>query len=283
MLKRLKKVLKPRRTDDGAKIIVNCEKLEQRVALLEEGILEEYTVERTDEVNIVGSIYKGVVRNIEPGLKAMFVDIGLEKNAFLHFWDAIPEALDSGLEEIQRGNRDGDGKGKGGRRKKPKRITAADIPNLYPVGSEVLVQVTKGPIGTKGPRITTNISLAGRFMVLMPRNEQFGISRKVDDPKERSRLRRVMEKLRLPEGMGIILRTVSVGQRLRFFRSRPEHAARSVGRHRTQGSREQGTGVCFPGARSHRAHGARLPHRRNFRGAVRRHGCRESDEGPRWA
>jgi ribonuclease G len=217
MLKRLKKVFTPRRPDDGAKIIVNCEKLEQRVALLEEGILEEYTVERTDEVNIVGSIYKGVVRNIEPGLKAMFVDIGLEKNAFLHFWDAIPEALDSGLEEIQRVNKDADGKGKGGRRKKPKRITAADIPNLYPVGSEVLVQVTKGPIGTKGPRITTNISLAGRFMVLMPRNEQFGISRKVDDPKERARLRRVMEKLRLPEGMGIILRTVSVGQRLRFF------------------------------------------------------------------
>jgi len=218
MLKRLRKVFTPKHLADGARIIVNCEKLEQRVALLEEGILEEYTVERTADDNIVGSIYKGVIRNIEPGLKAMFVDIGLEKNAFLHFWDAIPEALDSGLEEIQRGGGgDGGGKGKGGRRKKPKRITAQDIPGLYPVGSEVLVQVTKGPIGNKGPRITTNISLAGRFMVLMPRNEQFGISRKVDDQKERSRLRRIMEKLRVPEGMGIILRTVSAGQRLRFF------------------------------------------------------------------
>lgn len=77
--------------------------------------------------------------------------------------------------------------------------------------------MTKGPIGTKGPRITTNISLAGRYMVLMPRNDQFGISRKIEDPKERARLRKIMERLSVPEGMGIILRTVSIGQKLRYF------------------------------------------------------------------
>ncbi|MBL9151319.1 MAG: Rne/Rng family ribonuclease [Verrucomicrobiales bacterium] len=207
MLSKIRRWFGPKKLTDGNKIVLNCEKLETRVALLENGSLEEYNVERTDDTNIVGSIFKGVVRNIEPGLKAMFVDIGIEKNAFLHFWDAIPEALDAGLEEIHRS----------GKKKSQKRIQAKDIPDLYPVGSEVLVQVTKGPIGTKGPRITTNISLAGRYMVLMPRNDQFGISRKIEDPKERTRLRKLMEKLTVPENMGIILRTVSSGQKYRYF------------------------------------------------------------------
>lgn len=204
---RIRKLFGGKRLNEGNRIVINCEKLENRIALLEDGSVEEYGVERVAEEQIVGSIFKGRVKNIEPGLKAMFVDIGLEKNAFLHFWDAIPQALDdSGLEEVKRGSG-----------KKKKKITAKDIPSLYPVGSEVLVQVSKGPIGNKGPRITTNISLAGRFMVLMPRNDQFGISRKIEDPKERERLRKIMEKLELPENMGIILRTVCQGQRLRYF------------------------------------------------------------------
>ena len=233
MFSKIRKFFGPKKLAEGNKIVVNCEKLETRVALLENGSLEEYTVERSNDENIVGSIFKGIVRNIEPGLNAMFVDIGLEKNAFLHFWDAIPEALDSDLEEIQRGggknrnkNLRGGGKqsggaGKGGKgkgRNRKNRIQSKDIPNLYPVGSEVLVQVSKGPIGTKGPRITTNISLPGRYMVLMPRNDQLGISRKIDDPKERARLRKIMgEKLTIPEKMGVILRTVSAGQKVRYF------------------------------------------------------------------
>ena len=119
----------------GNKIVISVEKLERRVALLENGRLEEYSVERNTSRNIVGSVYKGRVKNIEMGLKAMFVDIGFEKNAFLHFWDAIPAALDSGIEEIDRPGR-----------KQKKKITARDIPNIYPVGSEVIVQVTKGPL-----------------------------------------------------------------------------------------------------------------------------------------
>ncbi len=227
MLKKIRKYFGPKKLAEGNKIVINCEKLETRVALLELGSLEEYTVERVHEENIVGSIYKGIVRNIEPGLNAMFVDIGLEKNAFLHFWDAIPEALDSGMEVIQRAGRgpvDGEKSNKGGtRRKSPsgkggKKIQSKDIPKLYPVGSEVLVQVTKGPIGTKGPRVTTNISLPGRYMVLMPRNDQLGISRKIEDPKERARLRKIMaEKMTIPEGKGVILRTVSAGQKVRYF------------------------------------------------------------------
>src|SRR6201995_2456001 len=141
MTERVKRLigLAPRQT--GNKLIINCEKLERRVALLENGMLEEYSIERETDRNIVGSIFKGRVKNIEHGLKAMFVDIGFEKNAFLHFADALPAALDSSYEQVER---------EGRRAKEQKRITARDVPNIYPVGSEVLVMVNKGPISTKG-------------------------------------------------------------------------------------------------------------------------------------
>src|SRR2546430_1317245 len=175
MIDKVKRILGLGSRKTGNKLIINVEKLERRVALLENDRLEEYNVERNSARNIVGSVYKGKVRNIEMGLKAMFVDIGFEKNAFLHFWDAIPAALDSGIEEIDRPQN----------RRPKKRITAKDIPNVYPVGSEVIVQVTKGPIGTKGPRVTTNLSFAGRYLVFMPYSDRSGISRKIEDPKER--------------------------------------------------------------------------------------------------
>ena len=194
---------------EGTTIVINSEKLERRVALLEDGVLEEYSIEREGEDNIVGGIFKGRVKNIEQGLKAMFVDIGYEKNAFLHFWDALPLALDSSLEEIHKEGRP--------RRQQQKKITSKDIPDIYPIGSDIMVQVTKGPISSKGPRVTTNISLAGRYIVLMPFTDQFGISRKIDDPKERQRLRQIVQKLNVPDGMGIIMRTVAQGQRFRHF------------------------------------------------------------------
>jgi ribonuclease G len=206
MLDKVRKILGlPRKT--GNKLIVSVEKLESRVALLENGRLEEYSVERKSARNIVGSVFKGRVRNIEMGLKAMFVDIGFEKNAFLHFWDAIPAALDSGIEEIDRPSH----------RRPRKRITVKDIPSIYPVGSEVIVQVTKGPIGTKGPRVTTNLSFAGRYLVLMPFSDRSGISRKIENPKERDRLRKILRDLDIPDGIGVIIRTVGEGQRPRYF------------------------------------------------------------------
>src|SRR5437764_14496174 len=147
MIDKVKKILGLSSRKTGNKLILSVEKLESRVALLENGRLEEYSVERKTSRNIVGSVYKGRVKNIEIGLKAMFVDIGFEKNAFLHFWDAIPAALDSGVEEIDRA-----------RSKRPrKRITAKDIPEIYPVGSEVIVRVTKGPVGSQGPRVSTTL------------------------------------------------------------------------------------------------------------------------------
>jgi ribonuclease G len=207
MIDKVRKILGIPSRKTGNKLVLSVEKLETRVALLEGGRLEEYSVERKSSRNIVGSVYKGKVKNIEMGLKAMFVDIGFEKNAFLHFWDAIPAALDSGVEEIDRRSS-----------KRPrKRITVKDIPSIYPVGSDVIVQVTKGPIGTKGPRVTTNLSFAGRYLVLMPFSDRSGISRKIEEPKERERLRKVLRQLEIPEGVGVIIRTVGEGQRARYF------------------------------------------------------------------
>ncbi|MFN2508017.1 MAG: ribonuclease E/G [Chthoniobacterales bacterium] len=207
MIDKVKRILGLAGRKTGNKLVISVEKLERRVALLENGRLEEYSVERNTSRNIVGSVYKGKVKNIEMGLKAMFVDIGFEKNAFLHFWDAIPAALDSGIEEIDRP----------AKRSTKKRITAKDIPNIYPVGSDVIVQVTKGPIGTKGPRVTTNLSFAGRYLVFMPYSDRSGISRKIEDPKERERLRKILRQLDIPEGVGVIIRTVGEGQRARYF------------------------------------------------------------------
>src|ERR1700752_4273785 len=126
MIDKVRKILGLPSRKTGNKLVLSVEKLEPRVALLEGGRLEEYSVERKSSRNIVGSVYKGKVKNIEMGLKAMFVDIGLDKNAFLHFWDAIPAALDSGIEEVARPSKG----------KHRKRVTAKDIPNIYPVGSE---------------------------------------------------------------------------------------------------------------------------------------------------
>jgi ribonuclease G len=207
MIDKVKRILGFGSPKTGNKLIISVEKLERRVALLENGRLEEYNVERNTSRNIVGSVYKGKVKNIEMGLKAMFVDIGFEKNAFLHFWDAIPAALDSGIEEIDRPKE----------RRPKKRITAKDIPSIYPVGSDVIVQVTKGPIGTKGPRVSTNLSFAGRYLVFMPYSDRSGISRKIEDPKERERLRKILRGLDIPDNVGVIIRTVGEGQRARYF------------------------------------------------------------------
>jgi ribonuclease G len=191
-------------------VIINTETLETRVAVTEDGKLEEFNIERTTEERLVGSIFKGKVRNLEDGLKAAFVDIGFEKNAFLHYWDIVPNQFDSGVEIVERPT---------GRDRRPARpkITQKDIPRLYPPGSEIIVQVTKGPISTKGPRITTNLVLPGRFLVLLPNSDQSGISRKIENPEERKRLKKILRELAIPDGMGVIMRTAGEGQQKRYF------------------------------------------------------------------
>jgi ribonuclease G len=206
VIKKVHRLIKPPKKIHK-EVIINAESLETRVAVMEDGKLEEFTIERTTDERLVGSIYKGKVRNLEDGLKAAFVDIGFEKNAFLHYWDIVPSNFDSGVEVVERGER---------KRDKP-RITQKDIPRLYPPGSDIVVQVTKGPIGTKGPRVTTNLVLPGRYLVLLPNSDQSGISRKIENQEERQRLKKILRALTIPEGMGVIMRTVGEGQQARYF------------------------------------------------------------------
>ncbi len=194
-----------------SELIINSEPLEKRVAQLNEGILEKFEVERAGELHEVGAIFKGKIQNLEPGLKAAFVDIGQPKNAFLHYWDILPAASDNTIEVVR------DNKTQQQRDRENKKVTIKDIPTLYPIGTEIVVQVTKGQIGTKGPRTTTNIALPGRFLVLMPHSGTLGISRKIEDKQERNRLKGILRKLTLPEGMGIIVRTAGEGKKARYF------------------------------------------------------------------
>ncbi|MGC6456300.1 MAG: Rne/Rng family ribonuclease [Coraliomargaritaceae bacterium] len=194
-----------------SELIINSEPLEKRVAQLNEGILEKFEVERSGEVHEVGAIFKGKIQNLEPGLKAAFVDIGQPKNAFLHYWDILPAASDNTIEVVR------DNKSQQQRDRENKKVSIKDIPELYPIGTEIVVQVTKGQIGTKGPRTTTNIALPGRFLVLMPHSGTLGISRKIEDKQERNRLKGILRKLTLPEGMGIIVRTAGEGKKARYF------------------------------------------------------------------
>lgn len=191
-------------------LVINSEPLEKRAALLTDGVLEKYELERTDEKRVVGAIYKGRIQNLEKGLKAAFVDIGEAKNAFLHYWDMLPAANDSSVEFIRNNESEE-------QKNKREKYSIKDIPELFPIGSEIVIQVTKGQIGTKGPRTTTNIAIPGRFIVLMPFSGQCGVSRKIENAAERDRLKKLLRKLTIPEGMGVIIRTAGEGKKLRYF------------------------------------------------------------------
>ena len=198
------------KNQDYKEIIINTEALERRVAMMENGILQAFDIERLDKDRMVGAIFKGKVQNLEAGLKAAFVDIGQEKNAFLHYWDMLPGANNDPSVEIVRHNKK---KSSG----KDEAKSVADIPRVFPIGSEIVVQITKAQIGSKGPRTTTNLSLPGRFLVLMPYAGQCGISRKIEDKTERKRLKRILSNLSLREGMGVIIRTAGQNKPERFF------------------------------------------------------------------
>jgi len=207
LVRKVQRLIRPEKKIQK-EVIINAETLETRVAVLEGGKLEEFNIERTTEERLVGSIFKGKVRNLEDGLKAAFVDIGFEKNAFLHYWDIVPNQFDSGVEIVER---------EGARKRDKPKITQKDIPRLYPPGSEIIVQVTKGPISTKGPRVTTNLVLPGRYLVLLPNSDQSGISRKIENPEERKRLKKILREMDIPDGMGVIMRTAGEGQQKRYF------------------------------------------------------------------
>ena len=191
-------------------LVINAETLEKRVALLTNGVLDKFEIEHKGENRMVGAIFKGRVQNLEGGLKAAFVDIGQPKNAFLHYWDMLPAANDSQVEFI-RDNESAEQK------QRKARYQAKDIPQLFPAGSDIVIQVVKDQIGTKGPRSTTNIALPGRYLVLMPFSGACGVSRKIEEASERERLKDILRSLTIPEGMGVIIRTAGEGKQARWF------------------------------------------------------------------
>ena len=212
-----------RRSKTKREIIINAERLETRVAVMENGRLEEFMVEHPEEERLVGSVFKGRVQNLENDLQAAFVDIGLKKNAFLHYWDMTPDA-DALIDEEDGGEEEGDRRGrqqKGGR--KSNRLSDEEIAKRFPPGSEIIVQVTKGPISTKGPRVTANLSIPGRYLVMMPGAKDShgatlrGVSKKIGDANERKRLKKILDRLPLPEGVGLVVRTVGAGATSRAF------------------------------------------------------------------
>jgi len=312
-------------------IIINSEELQTRVAVVNNGILHDFFMERNARDRMVGSIYKARIKNLEPSLQAAFVDIGFGKNAFLHYWDMIPatqemfeDDLDIDVDEEDEAEDEADAlpmtpatpnirpvqiprtpeprldnsrskenqaggqhkqqkappKGNGffarlcrlfwssgdddeddvqtpskqqqaspqqknerqqgrerrngnnggqpqqqqhnkqqqqQRRQKKPLPTVDDIPNLFKVDQEILVQVTKGPIGSKGARVTTNLSIPGRYLVLLPTSSHFGVSKRVEERSERVRLSRMLRELKVPQGMGLICRTVGVGCKQEHF------------------------------------------------------------------
>src|SRR4030066_417157 len=177
-----------------SEIIINASPEETRVTILEMGQLAELYIERKKDASLVGNIYKGKVIKILPGMQSAFVDIGLDKATFLHVAD-VHSSFDYSVfgEDIEE-----------------------TIPFHLPIeellqeGEEILVQASKDPIGTKGARVTSYITIPGRYLVLMPGVEHIGISRRISDEKERTRLKELVSSLK-PQNIGLIVRTASEG------------------------------------------------------------------------
>lgn len=196
----------------GREIAINVTREETRVAVLDNNQVSELYVDRAKHKDFVGNIYKGKVIKVLPGMQATFIDIGLEKAAFMHVSDL---AIDSEPGDTLLETEDDD---KSAEMPRPRRQTSKPIEELLHEGQELMVQISKGPIGTKGPRVTTYVSLPGRYLVFMPNVEHIGISRRIPKDEERARLKEIMKRLRQP-GHGYIVRTVSEGVKEEDLRS----------------------------------------------------------------
>ena len=179
--------------------IVNAGPLETRIALLEDKRLAELVVERQENRSVVGNVYMGRVDSIVPGIQAAFIDIGLEKNGFLYVSDIAVDDADFDIE------------GGDPHSRRPRRTKRPNIEEILKKNQTIMVQVQKDTLGTKGVRLTNYVTLPGRYVVLMPTVRQLGVSRKIEDDKERDRLKRILQNIR-PQGVGLITRTAGEGQ-----------------------------------------------------------------------
>ncbi|MEK7272622.1 MAG: Rne/Rng family ribonuclease, partial [Nitrospirota bacterium] len=190
----------------GIEIAISVAREETRVAVLDGGVVTDLFGDRAKHKDFVGNVYKGKVAKVLPGMQAAFVDIGLEKAAFMHVSDLSEEA-EPGDTLVDATDDDDD---KDADMLRPKRQSAKPIEQLLTEGQELMVQISKGPIGTKGPRVTTYVSLPGRYLVFMPNVEHIGVSRRIAKDEERARLKDIMRRVRR-QGCGYIVRTVSEG------------------------------------------------------------------------
>jgi ribonuclease G len=198
-------------------LVISAGSFETRVALLESGVVAELYVERERDRGVVGNIYKGRVVRVLPGMQAAFVEIGLDKAAFLYVADVVLNHADVSEDEGGASDHDGEhpeqvheARAAGGRE--------VQIRDLLHEGQEILVQIAKEPIGTKGARLTSRISMPGRHLVFMPTLDHVGISRRIADEKERARLRELIDSMR-PPGTGFIARTAAEGVSSKHLRA----------------------------------------------------------------
>ena len=174
------------------KMLINASHLEEcRVAVVCDGVLEELDVQVKAREATLGNIYKAVASRIEPSLQAVFVDYGAPEMAFCRLMMCIPRIFPESFE---------------GTRRRPR------IQDVFKKDDHVLVQVNKEERDSKGASLTTNISLAGRYLVLMPGTDLYGVSRKIEDEKERQKLKEIVTQFKLPENMGFIIRTAGMGR-----------------------------------------------------------------------
>src|SRR5438477_1176132 len=183
-------------------MLINVSEGEEcRIALVENGRLEELYMERTSATSHVGNIYKGRVTNVEPSIQAAFIDFGLGRNGFLHISDLMPSYFgrrgDDITESVGR---------KMARRDRP------PIQRCLRRGDEIIVQIIKEGIGTKGPTLSSYLSIPGRILVMMPGMANKGVSKKIEDDEERRRLRQILDGLEPPKDVGFIIRTAGIGK-----------------------------------------------------------------------
>ncbi len=180
-------------------ILINITPQETRASIVENGVLQELHIERTENRGIVGNIYKGVVKRVMPGMQAAFVDIGHEKAAFLHLADIVTDKAEGSKQAIE-----------GAQLLDKQQAQETDIKSVLHEGQKIIVQVIKDPISSKGARLTTHITIPSRYLVLMPDTEHVGVSQRIDDQDERVRLRELLEEHEDLDN-GFIIRTAAEG------------------------------------------------------------------------
>ncbi len=188
-------------------ILISLEANEKRVAILENGQLDEFYIERADTPKMFGNIYKGKVKSVIPGIGAAFVDLGTKKDGFLYVTDAIDSSIgESTYEDVEHEDQE-----------RRERIDVPRIDSVLKVGQEIVVQVVKEPIRSKGARLTTHFSIPARYLVLMPGYKKIGISRRIEERQERERIRGIFAEINMPPETGFIVRTAAEGKSKKEF------------------------------------------------------------------